>query len=213
METDSVSPKCELLKRQTAMATLSEQTSRIALAAFLHDMGKCDVCSQQIHPEGNWSTYHDHQTSSALAANETLKNLKAPNDIRERVVNLVQNHMRLHCLPKKAKVGLRRVLRKVGVLDWQSLVEMSKADSMGKDGKSLSPKYDLFNKYIEEFIERLDGKSEVTPPINGHQVMEILGIKPGRSVGIIMDALREKLIEEPDMDETSAIDFIKEVKL
>jgi tRNA nucleotidyltransferase (CCA-adding enzyme) len=180
------------------------------IALLLHDVGKCDICSQQVHPEGGWSTYHEHELSSAFAADEILRDLKAPNEIRERAVKLVRNHMRLHTMPKKAKTGLRRALRDVGVEDWDNLVEMSKADSMGKLETELDDKYDHFDNYIKEFVESLDGASEVKPPLNGHQIMQLLGIKPGPIVGQVMNELKERLLQKPDLTEEEAVELVKE---
>jgi tRNA nucleotidyltransferase (CCA-adding enzyme) len=180
------------------------------VALLLHDVGKCDICSRQVHPEGGWSTYHEHEISSAYAANEILRDLKAPNEIRERAVKLVRNHMRLHVMPKKAKTGLRRTLRDVGVEDWDNLVEMSKADSMGKLNNELDPKYDHFDAYIKEFVESLDGASEVKPPLNGHQIMQILEIKPGPIVGQVMNELKERLLQKPDLTEDEAVELVKD---
>ena len=177
------------------------------IALLLHDMGKCDICSQQVHPEG-WSTYHEHEISSAFAADEILRDLTAPKEIRERAVKLVRNHMRLHTMPQKAKAGLRRVLRDVGVEDWDNLVEMSKADSMGKLHNELDPKYDHFDSYIKEFVESIGGASEVKPPLNGHQIMQLLGVKPGPIVGQVMGALKEKLLQKPGLTEEEAVEFV-----
>jgi tRNA nucleotidyltransferase/poly(A) polymerase len=181
-----------------------------SLALLLHDVGKCDICSQQVHPEHGYSTYHEHEISSAHAANQILLSLKASNDTRERVVKLVRNHMRLHTMPKNSKAGLRRVLRDVGSADWTNLVEMSKADSMGKASQELDPKYDEFDLYIQEFMAKLDGGSEVKPPLDGHKIMNLLGIGPGKEVGLAMKALKEALIESPEMTEEEAEVFVKD---
>jgi poly(A) polymerase len=113
-------------------------------------------------------------------------------------------------MPKKAKTGLRRALRDVGVEDWDNLVEMSKADSMGKLETELDDKYDHFDNYIKEFVESLDGASEVKPPLNGHQIMQLLGIKPGPIVGQVMNELKERLLQKPDLTEEEAVELVKE---
>lgn len=178
------------------------------VALLLHDVGKCDICSQQTHPEKGYSTYHEHELSSAYAANIILNNMRAPNEIKTRVVKLVRNHMKLHNLPINANVGLRRVIRDIGATDWSNLVDMSKSDSMGKVETKLDPKYDAFDSYANKFIEALNGKSEVKSPIDGHDVMSILNIKAGKRVGNIMKALKEELIESPDMNREEAVEFI-----
>jgi tRNA nucleotidyltransferase/poly(A) polymerase/murein DD-endopeptidase MepM/ murein hydrolase activator NlpD len=183
------------------------------LAMLFHDIGKCDICSRQEDPKGH-STYHEHELSSAGIAEEILTDIKAPTDIKNRIVSLVKNHMRLHTLPEGATgVGLRRIVRDIGAEDWPNLVDMSKSDSMGKEKAELSSKYDTFAKVIDQFLARTGGKSETPMPINGKDIMQALGLTPGAKVGQIVKALKEKLIEEPDLSKEDALSFIKTVEL
>lgn len=183
------------------------------LSMLLHDIGKCDACSQQTHEKG-YTTYHGHERSSAVMADEILKELKAPNNVRGRVVKLVKNHMRLHGLPSGSRgAGLRRVLRDVGVEDWPLLVEMSQSDSMGKVKTELDPKYARFAKYITKFLEETSGQSEVKPPLNGYEIMQLLGLKTGCSaVGVAVKALQEAMLDNPDMSKEEAAIIIESMK-
>lgn len=187
------------------------------LAMLFHDIGKCDICSRQEDPRG-YSTYHEHELSSAAIAEEILTDLKAPTDIKNRVVSLVKNHMRLHTLPSGVSgVGLRRIVRDVGKEDWPNLVEMSKSDAMGKTmAKDLPEKYDNFAKVIDQFLARTGGKSEVPPPINGYEIMQALNLNQkldGKKIGIVTKALKEKLLEEPELTKEEALAFIKTIPL
>lgn len=186
------------------------------LAMLFHDIGKCDICSRQEDPRG-YSTYHEHELSSAAIAEEILTDLKAPNDIKDRVVNLVKNHMRLHTLPSGVSgAGLRRIVRDVGQ-DWPNLVDMSKSDSMGKSNvKELDAKYENFAKIIDQFLARTGGKSETPPPINGHEIMQALNLNQkidGKKIGIITKSLKEKLLEDPEMTKEEALTYIKTIPL
>jgi tRNA nucleotidyltransferase/poly(A) polymerase len=181
------------------------------IALLFHDIGKCDECSQQVHPEKQHKTYHEHELSSAIIAHEILTDLKAPNDIRDRVVSLIKNHMRLHQLPEESRgAGLRRVVRDVGADNWPLLVEMSKSDSMGKKETELHPKYEAFAQKINEFLEQTGGESEVRPPLNGHEIMQILGLKKGGpAIGRAVSALKEKMLENPAMTKEEATAIVQ----
>ena len=181
------------------------------IALLLHDIGKCDSCSTQIAPAGHKS-YVGHEISSAFIADEILRDLKAPNKIRERIVSLIKHHMRLHHLPEEGtEKGLRRVIKDVGPKDFRYLVEMSKADSMGKKDVELSSKYD-------EFLERSQ-KTKDEPLkqswLNGKEVMDALNLKPGWEIGVVMRALDEKYLDDPDAfsSKEEAIEFIKNISL
>lgn len=179
------------------------------LAMLFHDIGKCDACSKQDDPRG-YNTYHEHELSSAVIAEEILTDLKAPNDLKNRIVALVKNHMRLHTLPADSTgSGLRRVVRDIGQ-DWPNLVEMSKADAMGKImAQQLPEKYDTFAKIIDQYLTNTGGKAEMPPPLNGNEVMEILGLKPGAAVGKVVKALKEKMLENPELSKEEATSFVK----
>jgi poly(A) polymerase len=69
---------------------------------------------------------------------------------------------------------------------------------------------------IDELEERIaelrtrEALDALRPPIDGHRVMEFLGIKPGPLVGEIMDLLYERRIEEGPFSEEEALTTVKE---
>lgn len=174
------------------------------IAMLLHDVGKCDACSQQTHPEKGHKTYHGHEASSAVIANEILRDLKAPNDIRERVVSLIQHHMRLHNIDKGVGgAGLRRLVRDVGLENWPLLVEMSKSDSMGKENVELDPKYD-------SYWERTKGKPLPQSPLDGREIMQTLGFERGGAIiGVAKKALLGLAEQNPDVTKQEAETFLR----
>jgi poly(A) polymerase len=122
--------------------------------------------------------------------------------------------MRLHNIPEKARpAALRRVIRDIGEQDWPSLVEISKSDKMGKKTPGeLSNKYDVFVQVIDQYLHTTGGKAEVKPPLNGNEIMEILGLQPGAEVGRIVRALKEAVLDNPEMTKEEATEFIKNIK-
>lgn len=195
---------------QVQESSVSESTEKAVedqvvrnIAMLLHDVGKGDVSSQQTHPEGGHTTYHGHEASSAVMADEMLRTLKAPKAIRERVVTLIQQHMRLHNLDKGVGgSGLRRLVRDVGQENWPLLIEMSKSDAMGKENVEPDPRYD-------EYWERTKSKPLPKPPLNGREIMQILDLKPGEAVGVAVNALKEQVLENPDMTKEEAAEFLR----
>lgn len=152
--------------------------------------------------------YIQHEISSAVVADVMLRDLKAPNDVRKRVVKLVRHHMRLHLLSASSEKGVRKVLADIGYEDWRNLVEMSMADSMGKNRSELNPKYAKFDEYVQKFVKQTGGRSKVKPPLNGQEVMTLLGLTPGPKVGEVMRAFEEKLLEVPAMSKEEASSWL-----
>lgn len=180
------------------------------LAALLHDVGKCDLCSRQETSEG-YNTYHGHEDSSAKIADHILRRLKAPNNVRERVVKLVKNHMRLHLLPDDASnKALRRFVRDLED-DWRNSLDLAVSDAYGKQtaqgDTQVRARYDEFARRINEMISQMGGQTKVKAPITGHDLIEI-GFDPGPRMGQVLQALQEQLLENPDMTKEEALQFI-----
>ena len=91
-------------------------------AALLHDVGKPACFAPDEKGEGH---FPGHAQVSAQLAEEILRRLKAPNDLREQVVLLISQHMTL--LPPDKKI-LRRRLGKFGPEMVQKLLILQQAD-------------------------------------------------------------------------------------
>lgn len=189
-----------------------EQLVRM-LSVLFHDIGKCDLCSRQVKEDGTFG-YNGHAESSAKMVEYLLDTrLKAPKDLIARVKAMALHHMRVHYIEgKPSKPVLRRILRDIGD-DWKNLVYHSLADAMGKTGASEDPKYrNLIPVFAAVKVEN-GGGTKPKRPIDGHVIMAELGLKPGRQIKIVNDALDEALMENPLMTAEEAIVLIKTVQL
>lgn len=181
------------------------------LAMLLHDIGKCDCRYRQDKDDGTYS-YIGHEDGSAEWAKIILDRLNAPVEIRDRVVRLVGEHMRLHVLPNKASdKSLRRFLRDLES-DWEHSVDIAIADSYGKrmaaGNIALREKYENYRERMKYLLENQQGQTKIARPINGHELMQQFNLNPGPIVGKLFAALDEELLERPDMTREEAIDFI-----
>lgn len=182
------------------------------LAMILHDIGKCCPEYRQENPEGHTS-YHKHELGSAELADAILETLKAPTHIKERVVRLVGQHMRLHLLPEKpSDRSYRRFLRDLED-DWQHSVDIAIADAYGKmsaqNDKSIRKRYERMRNRMFKLIEEQAGQIVVKRPINGHDLMQELSLKPGPDVGRLLAVLDEQLLVEPHMTREDALHYLR----
>jgi poly(A) polymerase len=81
-------------------------------------------------------------------------------------------------------------IRRFKALDeYPRLIEMARADLKAKNAK-----YTEFNHNMK-MLERADIREELLEPLlNGKQIMDITGIKPGPAVGLIRDNLLQAQI-------------------
>jgi tRNA nucleotidyltransferase/poly(A) polymerase len=182
------------------------------LSMILHDIGKCCPEFRQQHPDGH-TTYKEHEVGSARHADSILATLNAPTHIRERVTRLIGEHMRLHLLPDKATDrSLRRFLRDLED-DWEHSVDIAIADAYGKRSASgdisIRARYENYRSRMKLLLEQQQGQTTVVRPINGHDLMSELSVKPGPEMGRLFKALDEELLERPGMSREEALDFVR----
>jgi len=150
------------------------------MACLFHDCGKLFAAEQY---DGRTSFYQHHRIG-AKVARKILKRLRLNTEEVDMIVNLVRNHMRFHFM--LTDKGIRRFK---ALDDYPRLIEMARADI-----KARGAKYTEFNHNMK-MLERADIREELLEPLlNGKQIMDIAGIKPGPAVGLIRDNLLQAQI-------------------
>jgi poly(A) polymerase len=145
------------------------------LACLFHDVGKLHTAE---YAGGDLHFFQHHQVG-AKVARKILSRLGFPPDETDLVCNLVRNHMRFHFMLTD------RGIRRFKALDqYPRLIEMARADI-----KAVNGTYKEFNHNMK-MLERTETPEEMLEPLlNGAQIMQLLGLKPGPAVGLIRDAL------------------------
>lgn len=176
------------------------------LAALFHDIGKPikkEIINNSIH-------FYQHEEASADLAKEIMKRLKYPNDIIDAVTTAVKNHMRTKSGGDAAEISdksLRKLQNDLG-----NHLELT-LDLIDADNKSHSKNSNMPNqvKNIKDKIMKLKEKDPVNIklPINGFDIMNEFGIKEGKNVGEILDFVKDKYFENPNISKTEVIKLIK----
>ena len=171
------------------------------MVALLHDVGK------PASNQDNNSTFHRHEDVGADLATEIMRGLKYNNAATERVSKIIKNHMWIHNIDEdKVKPGaLRRFKSRVGD-DLPLVMELSRADSKASADDDVS-KEDRMEKRLEE----LPALGEVTQdkaglsPLKGNEIIDHLGIKPGKIVQDVKEHLHslveDELLDAGDVDD------------
>ncbi|MDP1619861.1 MAG: HD domain-containing protein [bacterium] len=168
----------------------------VRLASLLHDIAK----PQTKRGEGEFATFYNHDHVGARVAKQILQRLKFSNEIIEKVVLLVDNHMFYYNPEEVGDASVRRLIQKVGLENMQDLIDVRIADRLGSGTPKAKP-YKL--RHLEYMIDKLstDAVSVKMLKINGTDLMRDLGLMPGPKIGAILDVLLSEVIEDAEKNE------------
>lgn len=168
----------------------------LRLAALLHDIGK--PATKRTEPGGT-VTFHHHDVVGAKLAAKRLRELRFDKERISSVARLIELHLRFFGYTEGAWTdsAVRRYVRDAGPL-LARLHILTRADVTTRNRRKadrLSFAYDD----LEERIASLGEEEElaaIRPDLDGEQIMEILGLKPGREVGDAYRFLLELRLSE-----------------
>jgi len=177
----------------------------VRLAALLHDVEK-PSCKKDY-------TFYGHDQKSAETSEVILKRLKFSNADTNKICNLIRQHM-FNYTPDWTDAAVRRFIRRIGGLAViPDLFALRVADTKAME-------QELGTKYLKELKKRIDKivKEENALhvkdlKVDGKDVMQALNIAPGPKVGQVLDALLEKVLDDPKLNERNTLlELIKNIK-
>jgi poly(A) polymerase len=175
------------------------------LAALLHDVGKPKTRSIGIHGV----SFHHHEVVGARMARERLQALRYSAADVEAITKLVYLHLRFHGYEEGeggwTDAAVRRYVRDAGSLLYE-LNELTRADCTTRNerkARMLARRMDALEQRIERLLEEEELKS-IRPDLDGREVMDLLGIGPGRAVGEALAHLLELRLDHGPMDRDKA---------
>ncbi|WQQ22366.1 CCA tRNA nucleotidyltransferase [Nocardioides renjunii] len=165
-------------------------------AALMHDVGKPRT---RRFEAGGIVTFHHHDVVGAKLTRKRMKALRFSNADTDAVATLVELHLRFHGYGSGewTDSAVRRYVRDAGE-QLERLHILTRADCTTRNQRKadrLRRAYDS----LEERIARLSEEEElasIRPDLDGNQIMELLGIGPGRDVGQAYAFLLELRVEE-----------------
>jgi poly(A) polymerase len=181
----------------------------LRLAALLHDIGKPKTRRFQA---GGTVTFHHHDVVGAKLARKRLRELRFSNDDIDDVARLVELHLRFHGYGSGewTDSAVRRYVRDAGD-QLERLHILTRADCTTRNQRKaarLQRTYDGLEQRIAVLAdqEELDA---MRPDLDGNQIMEILGIGPGREIGEAYRFLLELRLEQGPVGEDAAAEALK----
>ncbi|MEI6352967.1 MAG: HD domain-containing protein [Candidatus Nomurabacteria bacterium] len=183
----------EHLLRSLNHAAEKQYDFETRIAALFHDIGKPKT--KRFDQNKNDNTFYGHEVVGEKMTRKILERLKFEKSFIEKVSKLVRWHMFFSDTEQITLSSVRRLIVNIGKENIWDLVNIRICDRIGSGTKKEEP-YRLrqFESMIEEAL--VDPISLKTLKINGEKIMEILNEKPGRKIGLILNALFEEAIDD-----------------
>ena len=157
-------------------------------------------------------SFHHHEVVGARMTRTRMEALRYPAAEVDTVVRLVELHLRFHTYRLGwTDKAVRRYVRDAGPL-LDELNELTRCDCTTRNAaksRALSRRMDELEARIAELRE-LEELDALRPDLDGNQVMELLGIGPGRAVGQALTYLMELRLDEGPLGEQEASARLRE---
>lgn len=188
--------------------------AHLKLAGFLHDIGKFSTWT--IDQGTGRHRFIKHDDVGAKLAKPLLKKLCFSNKQIDYISDLIKNHIYPAQLMTSADVNekaMTRYLRKLGDNVVDNII-LAKADRLSARGEAITEEMveeniNGLNKLLDFYFVSLETLAPLPKLIDGHDVMQILNIKPSPLLGEILNALHEKQLDGEINTKDEAIKFVK----
>lgn len=178
--------------------TVKNPSDTLILGTLLHDIGKPKT--QEVRD--NKTTFHNHAAVGAELAQKVVDRMNLPREVRDNVIALIGNHMKMHETRKMSNSTLRKLFMKPY---FEDLLTLSRLDAEGSSGDT-----EDYNHTVKKYQEFLDNKAQYKEPlIQGRHLIDI-GYKPGQLIGEIIAAVREAQLEGKLKTTEEALQFIRQ---
>lgn len=176
----------------------------LRFAALMHDVGKP---ATRRFEGANVVSFHHHEIVGAKMTRKRMKALRFDKATTEKVCHLVALHLRFHGYGEASWTdsAVRRYVTDAGDM-LERLHRLTRADCTTRNRRKaqfLSAAYDDLESRIQALREQ-EELDAIRPDLDGAQIMEILGLTPGREVGEARTFLLNLRLENGPMGEESA---------
>ncbi|MBE1499690.1 poly(A) polymerase [Amycolatopsis lexingtonensis] len=206
----SLTVLAQAIELETSHEPASGPDLILRLAALLHDAGK--PATREFQPGGGVS-FHHHEVVGARMARKRLRALKYSKEIVDDVSQLVFLHLRFHGYGKGewTDSAVRRYVTDAGPL-LTRLHKLVRADCTTRNRRKAAALQATYDD-LEARITALKAKEDldrVRPDLNGEQIMELLGLKPGPDVGKAWKFLKDLRLDRGPLEHDEAVAELKQ---
>jgi tRNA nucleotidyltransferase (CCA-adding enzyme) len=177
-----------------AAATGRDRTVR--WAALLHDIGK-PVTAADGH-------FYGHEVVGADLAGDLLRDWHAPRETIDDVTHLVRHHM-FAFDDAWSDAAVRRFIAKVGPARLEDLFALREADNLGSGGPADAGGLARLRARVAAELAADVVLDLAGLEVRGDDLIRELGLVPGPLVGRLLDALLERVMNEPGLNRRATL--------
>lgn len=170
---------------------------RLRLAMLFHDIAKPDC--KRTDEQGR-DHFHGHPQRGAEQTDRILRRLKFDNETIAYVRRMVLFH---DDRPPINERSIRRAVSRIGEDLYPELFEVKRADTLAQSSYKQEEKLDYIDEYERFYKDILQKKQCLTKKdlaVSGRDLIA-LGMKPGKELGDILNALLEHVLDYPEENE------------
>lgn len=172
----------------------------LRFAALMHDIGKPKT--RRFEKNGK-VTFRHHDVVGAKLVAKRMRALRFDKDSTKAVARLVELHMRFYGYGEGewTDSAVRRYVTDAGNLlnHLHALTRSDVTTQNKRKARRLAAAYDDLEARIEQLAEE-EELASIRPDLDGKQIMDILGIKPGPLVGRAYNYLLNRRLDEGPAD-------------
>lgn len=181
-----------------ALAECPSHDPVVKLATLLHDIAK----PQTYQVQKGTITFYNHEIIGARIAKQIAHRLKLSRSDQDRIFTLVRFHM-FHYQPHQTDAAIRRFMRNVGINNLNDILDLREGDRLGSGARKTSWRLEEMK---ERMLAQLNQPLAVTDlKINGHDLIDKLGMKPGPEIGRLLNQLFDEVLENPQLNTTDKL--------
>jgi poly(A) polymerase len=177
-----------------AHLAVDERWLLLKWTALLHDIGK--PATKTVEDNGR-TRFFGHDDLGARLADERLRALRFSKNEIDRVTGIIGGHMRPHWLAevpltRRAMYRFFRDTKDYGV----DILLLSMADHLATYGPEVDraawvERLGMITEMFETYFSQHEEVVAPPPLVNGSDIMQELGLPPGKQIGLILEAIRE----------------------
>ena len=176
----------------------------VRLAALVHDIGKPATIED--------GPFRGHEQVGAELAAALLERLHLPRVVNDRVVELVRQHMFTYD-PSWGDAGIRRFIQRVGLENLEDLFTLREADNVGSGVPAEAHGLGELRARVRDQLAAQAVLDLKHLALDGDDLMAELALPPGPTLGRILDALLERVVGDPALNDRATLLLIAESML
>ncbi|HNQ16957.1 MAG TPA: CCA tRNA nucleotidyltransferase [Candidatus Woesebacteria bacterium] len=163
----------------------------VRLATLIHDIAK----PATYDDAKGQPTFYNHEVIGARVAKQIGQRLRLSKNDCDRLFVLVRYHM-FHYQPENSDAAIRRFMRKVGLQHIDDILDLREADRLGSGARKTSWRLEEMKERMVAQLHQPFDSNDLA--IDGHDLIDQLGLKPGKLIGTILQTLLEIVLENPE---------------